>query len=100
MSQLKKQIRNSFRKEVFTRDNYCCRVCGKPGVDVHHITNRNLMPNGGYVLQNGITLCSNCHILAEEHHVVGKGSNEYLPAKLYLLINSSYEEAYVLSKRK
>ena len=24
------------------------------------------MPNGGYVLENGITVCSDCHILCEE----------------------------------
>ena len=54
MSQKKKQIRDNFRNEVFSRDKNCCLKCGEKAVDAHHITDRNEMPNGGYVKENAI----------------------------------------------
>lgn len=61
----KKQIRNNFRTNVFKRDKYLCVICKKPGVDAHHIMDRKLFKDGGYVLDNGATLCSECHVNAE-----------------------------------
>ena len=63
----KKLIRQKFRDEVFGRDGYKCVFCGKTNnLDAHHITNRNEMPNGGYVKENGITLCPVHHSIEEE----------------------------------
>lgn len=91
----KKLIRQRFRESVFCRDKNKCRICGRSDVklDAHHITNRNLMPNGGYVLENGITLCNTengCHFKAE--------INEIKPDTLYNLISSSFEKAFVASE--
>ena len=44
---------------VFVRDGYACRTCGfastprraEDELDAHHITDRNEMPNGGYVAE-------------------------------------------------
>ncbi len=70
----KKQIRENFRNAVFKRDGNKCRGCGKTDtpLDAHHITDRRDMPNGGYVAENGITLCGTCHTLAEYWHVSGQ----------------------------
>jgi 5-methylcytosine-specific restriction endonuclease McrA len=60
MSQRKKQIRELFRNSVFRRDGCQCRVCGNGDgyvLDAHHIIDRNELPNGGYVVENGISLC-------------------------------------------
>ncbi len=66
MSIKKKQIRANFRNAVFSRDQYKCRVCGSNNkLDAHHITSRNNMPNGGYIVSNGITLCDVHHTQAE-----------------------------------
>lgn len=82
----KKQIRHQFRTLVFTRDSNRCRICNAEGkLDAHHITNRNEIPNGGYVLENGISLCEKCHLNAEK----GIPSSE----ELYKLVGSSLEEA-------
>lgn len=59
----KQKIREQFRKEVFTRDNFKCVFCDLDAVDAHHITDRNDMPNGGYVKENGISLCNKHHEL-------------------------------------
>jgi hypothetical protein len=57
--------RDQFREAVFARDGHKCVHCGKPGVDAHHIIERRLFPNGGYYLNNGVTLCADCHLAAE-----------------------------------
>lgn len=76
MSAEKKKIREAFREAVFTRDGHKCRMCGRPDckLDAHHITDRNELPNGGYVKENGITLCDvegGCHMKAEQYHITG-----------------------------
>ena len=49
MSGKKKLIRQNFRDSVFRRDGNKCVLCGQTeNLDVHHITDRNLMPFGGY----------------------------------------------------
>lgn len=100
----KKQIRKRFRTAVFERDQYRCKVCGfdqPEALDAHHITDRNEMPNGGYVLENGITLCTiSCHQLAEEFHRTGQPVPGYSPNELYALIESSKEQAVRASKNE
>jgi 5-methylcytosine-specific restriction endonuclease McrA len=111
---IKQQIREKIRKDVFERDGYKCVICGKSDVklDSHHITNRKLMPNGGYVKENGITLCdtwNGCHFKAEQFNcgytedyvIKTKGSylESYRASNLYKLIKSSYEIAYKKSER-
>ena len=57
--------REEFRAGVFARDGGLCVLCGEPGVDAHHIMDRKLFPDGGYYLDNGATLCGECHLQAE-----------------------------------
>lgn len=105
MSKRKKQIRTAFRKSVFERDKHICKGCeqefGEDELDAHHITDRNEMPNGGYVKENGITLCESCHLLAEEWHNSGKAfvRPEFHPDSLYKKIASSYRDAYRASQK-
>jgi hypothetical protein len=99
MSEKKKRVRSAFRSAVFARDGHRCVMCGGPAVDPHHITDRSLMPNGGYVVENGVSLCAPCHELAEYFHVLGEAYPGYSPADLYDRIGSSYEEAYQASAR-
>lgn len=61
--------RDKFKNEVFKRDRGCCVNCGEPGVDAHHIIDRDLFNDGGYYLDNGALVCSECHILAETTEV-------------------------------
>lgn len=97
MSQQKKQIRKQFRDSVYARDRYTCVACGfcsspekaEQELDAHHITSRDDMPNGGYVAENGASLCKHgnpsCHERAE--------SGEIAADELYRKIGSSYEQA-------
>ncbi len=106
MSSEKKLIRERFRTATFTRDGHKCRGCGwglfRPGeveLDAHHITDRNLMPNGGYVKENGISLCPTCHEKAEVFHSTGTALPGWAPEDLYKMIGSTYEEAVKASQR-
>jgi 5-methylcytosine-specific restriction endonuclease McrA len=100
MSVKKKNIRQSFRSECFARDNYICLGCGlkssperaEVDLDAHHITPREEMPFGGYVKENGITLCKhgkNCHLKAETWLKTGYGESGFSPEELYAKIKSS-----------
>ncbi|MDB5309068.1 MAG: hypothetical protein JWO38_3270 [Gemmataceae bacterium] len=58
------------------------------------------MPNGGYVPENGITLCDDgCHRRAEVFHQTREAEPGYAPADLYRLIGSSHEDALAASER-
>ena len=98
---MKKNIRKKFRDEVFERDGYKCKICGDNSkIDAHHITNRNEMPKGGYIKENGITLCdksNGCHWKAEMYPK--QNFQEYSPESLYKMINSSYQIAYKKSEK-
>ena len=93
-------LREDFREGTYKRDDWKCRVCGKPEskdchLDAHHITDRHEMPNDGYCLSNGISLCPNCHRKAEVWHE-SKHSTwvpNYHPDDLYALIGSSHTQA-------
>lgn len=117
MSTNKKSVRAAFRISVFVRDKYCCRCCNKAGkdrqggdtwkkfhpnikdettlveLDAHHIQNRNTFKNGGYIANNGISVCDDCHIKAEAFWSTGKAVDGFAPDDLYRLIGSSKEKA-------
>ena len=67
MDEFKLLSRDNFRELVFKRDNYKCIICDEVNnLDAHHIIERRLFNNGGYFIDNGATLCSKHHIMAEE----------------------------------
>lgn len=63
---ISKLNREQFKSLVFKRDCYKCIICHDIAIDAHHIIERKLWPNGGYYLENGISLCGQCHIYAEQ----------------------------------
>ena len=62
------EIRNSkkcaeWRLSVFERDEYTCAICRKVGgrLNAHHIKPFSKFPNDRFDVDNGITLCEECH---------------------------------------
>jgi hypothetical protein len=102
MGQKKKEIRKNFREAVLTRDGFICRMCmrsnGVEFLDAHHVIDRSEIENQGYVKENGITLCPNCHILAEREHVTGIAHPGYSRSELFQMIGSNEELARSKSK--
>lgn len=114
MTTRKQQVRAEFRKAVFARDLYRCVTCGFQSIperveeelDAHHITPRELMPGGGYVVGNGVSLCRRtCHHIAElelkREPVLAPPKSDYFrkytAAGLYEAIGSSYAKAFEAS---
>lgn len=101
MSDKKQIVRKNFRDVCLKRDNYSCVIChmkssiekAEKELDVHHITNRKEMTSGGYVKENGISLCSECHIKAEEFHSTGIAIPGFSIDELYIAIKSSLDKA-------
>lgn len=82
-----RMARERFRSAVFARDSFTCVVphCtegpgstrytgfsiadpsqrGETGIDAHHLLERRLWPDGGYHVDNGVTVCSRHHLEAE-----------------------------------
>ncbi len=65
---INQKIRKSFvytlwREEVFKRDNYTCKWCGKRGGRLHadHIKSFASFPELRFTIENGRTLCVDCH---------------------------------------
>ena len=119
----KKRVRAEFRRAVFARARYRCECCSAFGrdrqggdehtnfhsaghscvalveLDAHHITPREIMPGGGYVAENGISLCEVCHRNAEQALLEPAGQEGFGPARLYAIIGSSEDAARTASER-
>lgn len=99
----KKQVRQRFRDLALKRDGHKCRVCMAREaptcpLDVHHVIDRHDLPNGGYVAENGISLCPECHRKAEAWHEHGKALPGYSPEELFALIGSDLDKAIAASE--
>lgn len=58
--------REEFKMLVFNRDKNQCVVCRKVAVDAHHLIERKLFLDGGYYIDNGVSLCEEHHLEAEK----------------------------------
>ena len=64
-----------WRRLVFERDNFTCWACGERGkrLHAHHIESFDNNPELRTEIENGATLCKNCH--DDFHHIYGRGNN-------------------------
>jgi len=101
----KRQIRERFRKHVYERDGHKCKICMVPitecqNLEVHHITDRNEIFGGGYVKENGITLCPKHHDKAEDFHRNKPVDEGFYPNDLYALIGSTRAKAEEAARKE
>lgn len=63
-----------WRRKVFNRDVFSCRVCFFKGyIIAHHIKLYSKFPNLRFIVENGITLCKPCHkMMAGKEHLFEK----------------------------
>lgn len=62
-----------WREAVFARDNWTCQKCGARCCELHphHIKPLSIYPELGLAIDNGMTLCVDCH--RETDSYAGKG---------------------------
>jgi len=93
------KIRNSksykeWRTAVFERDDYTCQCCGQRGgkLTAHHIYSFSSNEDRRLDINNGITLCENCHSISN----IGSLHNIYGATD----VTSKQLEEYINSKRQ
>jgi hypothetical protein len=84
--------RDEFRKKVFERDNMQCVVCRNQALDAHHLMERRLWDNGGYYLSNGVALCGECHLKAEQTLISPDELREKAGIEIVLLPDHLYPD--------
>lgn len=63
-----------WRTSVFERDKYSCVLCGVKGkINAHHKNSWDKHPNDRLNVENGVTLCVECH--KDFHKKYGAGNN-------------------------
>jgi len=76
---INRKIRNgekykNWRTAIFERDDYTCQECNKKNIylHAHHIKPFSLFPRLRFDVDNGITLCKQCHNLKPKGREIGK----------------------------
>lgn len=74
----------TWSKEIMKRDDYTCQTCKKRGgeLNAHHIYAWNKYPEQRFEIDNGVTLCVDCH--KEFHKMYGRGGNTFDQFKEYV----------------
>jgi 5-methylcytosine-specific restriction endonuclease McrA len=68
-------VYKAWRVSVFERDDHACQMCGQQGgsLEAHHIRPKRRFPKLTLEVNNGITLCFDCHrriVTGKEEHFV------------------------------
>ena len=86
----------NWRKSVFDRDCYTCQCCGARngnGKSVvlasHHIENWATNEEKRYDIDNGVTLCDDCHV--RFHSIYGKKNNNIEQLNEFIYLNNKEE---------
>lgn len=60
-----------WRSEVFKRDNWTCQTCQARStyLEAHHIKSYTKFPQFRFDIDNGVTLCRECHNLTKKKNI-------------------------------
>ncbi|MBW3113487.1 HNH endonuclease [Bacillus sp. MCCB 382] len=86
----------NWRKKVFEKDNFTCQCCGDNtggNLEAHHILNFSNNHHQRFEVDNGITMCRNCHnpkISGSFHNTFGTKSNDFTQLEEYFKGKGTY----------
>ena len=90
-SKIGQKLRNTleykiWQKAVYQKNNYICQKCKLTGkkLHAHHVQNFAQFPELRLAIDNGITLCIDCHKLF--HKIYGQRNNNYQQLIDFLII--------------
>lgn len=84
-----------WRNKVYERDNYTCQACGDSkgrNLHAHHIENYSSNPDKRFDINNGITLCNDCHnprVIGSFHNIYGTKNNTKEQLENYIALKKS-----------
>lgn len=86
----------NWRTLVYERDNYTCQCCGKVGgrLNAHHVYSFSEHDELRYSVDNGITLCKDCHDSTKDgsfHNLYGTHNNTLEQLREYILNKSNID---------
>lgn len=94
---LRKQVEyKKWRDEVYEKDDYTCQCCGKRGgrLNAHHIFSFANYEELRFCVDNGITLCEDCHDSTKDgsfHNLYGTHNNTPEQLREYILNKSNID---------
>jgi 5-methylcytosine-specific restriction endonuclease McrA len=85
---------NEWRLSVFKRDNYTCQICSYKGCKLraHHLNGYHWYIKGRTDINNGVTLCENCHDINKInsfHYIYGSWNNTKEQFEEFLLFKNN-----------
>jgi len=101
-SQKKNYKYELWRKKVIQRDNSTCVICNKFCIYpiAHHIRNKTYFPSLQYEVNNGVTLCYDCHMIIHNkvsYYRLKKG--EFNKNLTEVILSQSWEETSLQVQR-